>query len=205
MLTPRAAHETCRVQKDDEVSPSVLQWIELRVLAALLLGILPVSAWCLDTDQDIIVHVLLNGHQVEVDVDCPVDAPRAIVWEVLTDYDHMSHFLSNLEYSGVENRADNVLRVHQKGKASRGPLTLTFDNIREVELVPYHEIRSRLISGDLKASDFVTRIVEVSSRVHIVNRGRYTPNPWVPPLFGPALIESETQKHFGELRTEIMR
>jgi hypothetical protein len=117
----------------------------------------------------------------------------------------MAQFLSNLEYSRIDDRVDNVLRVHQKGKASRGPLTLTFDNVREIELVPYREIRSRLISGDLKPSDFVTRIEETAARVHIVNSGRYTPNIWVPPVIGPALIEAETQKQFGEFRTEILR
>jgi hypothetical protein len=147
----------------------------------------------------------MHGQIVAVDVDCPVAAPWAVVWEVLTDYDHMARFISNLEYSGVDDRADNVLRVHQKGKASRGILTLRFDNVREIELVPYREIRSRLISGDLKASDFVTRIVEIDARLHIVNSGRYVPNLWVPPFIGPALIKAETQKQFGEFRTEILR
>lgn len=181
------------------------KWLELRALAVLLLAVLPVSAWSLNTDQDIVVHVQKDGQHIAVDVDCPVDAPWSIVWEVLTDYDHMAQFISNLEYSGVEDRVDNMLRVHQKGKASRGPLTLTFDNVREVELVPYREIRSRLISGDLKASDFITRIVEVAALVHILNSGRYTPNIWVPPFIGPALIEVETQKQFGQIRTEILR
>ena len=181
------------------------KWLDLRALAVLLLGVLPVSAWSVNTDQDIVVHVQKDGQHIAVDVDCPVDAPRSIVWEVLTDYDHMAQFISNLEYSAVEERVDNMLRVHQKGKASRGPLTLAFDNVREVELVPYREIRSRLISGDMKASDFITRIVEVGALVHILNSGRYTPNIWVPPFIGPALIEAETQKQFGQIRTEILR
>jgi hypothetical protein len=28
---------------------------------------------------------------------------------------------------------------------------------------------------------------------------------WVPPYVGPAVIEAETQKQFGEIRTEILR
>jgi uncharacterized membrane protein YGL010W len=36
-------------------------------------------------------------------------------------------------------------------------------------------------------------------------RGRYTPNMWVPPIIGPALITAETQKQFGEIRAEILR
>ena len=176
-----------------------------RALVALLLALVPIRAWSANANQDIVVHVRKSGENIAVDVDCPVDAPRLIVWEVLTDYDHMARFVSNLEWSEVEGRVDNVLRVHQKGKATRGPLTLTFDNVREVELVPHREIRSRLISGDLKASDFVTRIEEVDARIHILNSGRYTPNIWVPPVIGPAMIQAETQKQFGEIRTEILR
>ena len=177
----------------------------LRLVAALLLAVAPVCAWSAGTDQDIAVQVRKDGQNIVVDVDCPIDAPWPVVWEVLTDYDHMAQFISTLEHSGVTARTDNVLRVHQNGKAGRGFLTLTFDNVREVELVPYREIRSRLISGDLKASAFTTRIVEVDQRVHIVNSGTYTPRFWVPPVIGPALIRAETQKQYGEIRTEIMR
>lgn len=176
-----------------------------RALLALLIAALSASAWGFNPNQDIVVRVEKDGQRIAVDVDCPVDAPWAIVWEVLTDYDHMAQFISNLQYSGVEEGSDNVLRVRQQGQASRGPLTLRFDNVREVELVPRREIRSRMIRGDMKESNFVTRIMEVNDRIHIVNAGRYTPNVWVPPLIGPALIQAETQKQFGEIRTEILR
>ena len=96
-------------------------------------------------------------------------------------------------------------RCGNTDKATRGPLTITFDNVREVELRPFTEVRSRLISGDLKASAFTTRLVDVDGLVHIINSGRYTPKMWVPPLIGPALIEAETRKQFGEIRTEILR
>ena len=166
---------------------------------------LPVCAWSSNANQDITVHVEKVGSEITVHVDCPVDAPRSIVWEVLTDYDHMARFLSNLESSAVNERTDNVLRVHQTGKVSKGPVTVKFDNLREVLLFPQREIRSRLISGDLKASEFITRIAEIDNRLHIVNTGRYTPNMWVPPFVGPALIEAETRKQFGEIRAEILR
>jgi hypothetical protein len=156
-------------------------------------------------DEDIIVHAKREGPEIVVEVDCPVRAPVPAVWDVLTDYDNMSRFISNLQYSGIQGRVDNVLKVRQYGKATRGPLTITFDNVREVELRPFTEVRSRLISGDLKASVFTTRLVDVDGLVHIVNSGRYTPKIWVPPVIGPALIEAETRKQFGEIRTEILR
>jgi hypothetical protein len=177
----------------------------LRAIAVLTLAMLPVAGLQAATDQDIEVRVKKNGPEVAVDVDCPVNASVAVTWEVLTDYDHMSEFLSDLQHSSVQARDGHTLQVFQKGKAERGLLSITFENLREVELVPYQEIRSRLISGDLKASAFTTRVVDDGTLIHIINSGRYTPKIWVPPVIGPTLIEAETRKHFGELRNEILR
>ena len=174
-------------------------------LVACCLAAVALSASAAVPDEDIVVHAKKEGPEIVVEVDCPVRAPLLAVWDVLTDYDNMSRFISNLQYSGIQGRVDNVLKVRQYGKATRGPLTITFDNVREVELRPFSEVRSRLISGDLKASVFTTRLVDVDGLVHIVNSGRYTPKMWVPPVIGPALIEAETRKQFGEIRTEILR
>jgi hypothetical protein len=174
-------------------------------LVVLMLAWLPACALAMSIDDDILVHVRKDGQEIFVDVDCPVDAPSPVVWEVLTDYGHMAQFISNLEHSRIESRAGNVLRVHQNGKVSRGFLSMAFDNVREIELEPYREIRSRMISGDMKTSAFTTRIVEIDGRVRIVNAGRYQPTLWIPPVIGPALIRAETQKQFGEIRTEILR
>ena len=176
-----------------------------RFLFAVLLAVVPLCAWSFAPNEDIVVKVRKEGPTVAVDVDCPVNAPWGVVWEVLTDYPNMPQFISNIQYSVIEEAAGDTLHVHQKGKASRGPISVTFDMVREVKLVPQTEIQSRLISGDLKSSDFVTRIVRAADGVHILNNGRYTPKVWVPPIIGPAVIEAETQKQFGEFRTEILR
>ena len=156
-------------------------------------------------DRDIAVRVQKAGADIIVDVDCPVHAPIPTVWEVLTDYDKMASFISSLKLSVVQTRTDGVLTVRQLGKVDRGPFSFAFDNVREIELVPLVEIRSKLISGDLKASSFTTRIADVDGVVHIVHSGRYTPNVWVPPIVGPSLIEGETRKQYAEIRAEILR
>lgn len=181
----------------------------LIALVAMAVGVLPAAglhaAGSPAADQDIGVHVKKDGAEIVVDVDVLVNAPLAVAWEVLTDYDHMTEFIANLQSSSVQARNGQTLQVYQKGKAERGLLSITFENVREVQLVPFQEIRSRLISGDLKASQFTTRVVADGTQVHIINSGRYTPKIWVPPFIGPALIEAETRKQFGEIRTEILR
>ncbi len=199
-LVPRRFRPACL--HPPAMDRSALRHRRALPLAAAAANLPPAPA---SPDQDIVVRVRKAGAEILVEIDCPVRAPMPIVWDVLTDYDNMAAFISNLTFSGVESRVDNVLTVHQKGKVTRGPLTFAFDNVREVELVPVAEIRSRLVSGDLKASFFTTRIADLDGLVHISNSGRYTPNVWVPPLIGPALIEGETRKQYAEIRSEILR
>ena len=184
----------------DRAFSRVVLWI----VAPLLLAASPALSAPPDT-RDIIVRVQKNGERIVVDVDFPVQATPLEAWNVMTDYDNMAKFVSNLEWSKIIGRDGNTLTVEQKGKASRGPLSITFENVREIVLTPPREVRSRLISGDLKASEFTTRVFDLGETARITNHGEFIPKIWVPPVIGPALIEAETRKQFQELREEILR
>src|SRR2546423_776540 len=142
---------------------------------ALLLPMQPSRAVPAPAAEDIAVDVRKNGDEVVVRVDCPVRAPLSLVWEVLTDYDHMARFVTNLQVSELRARDGDTLQVFQRGSASRGPLSFSFENLREIQLVSQQEIRSRLISGNLKSSEFTTRVVDNGNEVHILNSGRFVP------------------------------
>ncbi len=123
----------------------------------------------------------------------------------MTDYDHMAKFVTNLEQSKVISRTGDTLTVFQKGTATRGPLTFSFENVREIVLTPYREIRSRMISGDLESSEFTTKVMESNGFARITNHGQFVPKIWVPPVIGPSLIAAETRRQFGQMRAEILR
>jgi uncharacterized membrane protein len=175
--------------------------IALALAAALVLSRPAAAA----DNADIAVEVRKEGETIHVNVDCPVNAPAAVAWEVMTDYDNMAKFVSNLTQSTVRMRMGNRMQVFQKGKASRGPLSISFENLREIELVPRSEIRSKLIAGDTMPAQFVTRIEERGGTTHVMHTGSYTPSMWVPPGIGPALIGAETRKQYGEFRAEMLR
>lgn len=156
-------------------------------------------------DSDIDVHVRQNGNRIAVAVDLPVQATALETWNVMTDYDNMAKFVSNLEASRIVERNGNKLVVMQKGKATRGVLSFSFENVREIILTPPSEVRSHMISGDLEASEFTTRVIDHGDSSQIINHGEFIPKVWVPPIIGPAVIEAETRKQFAQLRTEIMR
>ena len=187
------------------MSATLLMPILRPIVAVALLAIAWAACSAPPNDEDIIVHVQKNGESIVVDVDLLVEATVPETWSVMTDYDHMAQFISDLYYSSIINRVGDTLRVAQRGKASRGFFTISFENVREIMLIPHHEVRSRMISGDLKASDFTTRVVDHGVATQIINHGELIPKMWVPPIIGPAVIEAETRKHFQELRKEILR
>lgn len=155
--------------------------------------------------NDIKVRVQKDGDWVRVDVDFLVDATQIEAWNVLTDYDNMDKIVSNVQHSKILKRDGRKLEVMQKGRAGVGVLSMQFENIREIVLTPHREIHSRMISGDMKSSEFITRIKSEGERTRVTNHGEFLPTVWVPPVVGPAFIEAETRKQFQELRLEMLR
>jgi hypothetical protein len=157
-------------------------------------------------DSDIIVRAEKDGENIIIDVEMPVQASLTAVWDVFTDYDHMAQFVANVHASRITDRNGNTLLVAQKSSTEFGLLKFSFENVRQVELNPHKEIRSRLVSGDMKDSAFTTRLVSDPGGVtRVFNHGVFIPTMWVPPIVGTAFIESETRRQFLELRNEIMR
>ncbi|MDE2210635.1 MAG: SRPBCC family protein [Betaproteobacteria bacterium] len=176
------------------------------VLFALALAILPAAAHAVAPDsRGIAVAIHRDGEAYVVDVDLTVDATPQEAWNVLTDYDHMSEFVSNLTMSHIVRRASDSLEVAQTSRVKFGLFDFKFDNVREIELVPPQEIRSKLVRGDMTMSAFTTRVAAEGNATRITNHGRFIPDRWIPPLIGTMVLEAETRKQFAELRAEILR
>jgi hypothetical protein len=165
---------------------------------------LPAYAEMLDA-HDIAVAIDRKGDTFAVTVGLAVDATSEEVFAVLTDYDHMARFVSNVLESRIVRRDGNRLAVEQKSRLALGPIHLDFVNVREVEPVPFSEIRSRVTEGDMQGSSFTTKLVPRGAQTRIDSRGSFVSNRWIPPIIGTALLEAETRKQFQEFRIEILR
>jgi carbon monoxide dehydrogenase subunit G len=156
-------------------------------------------------DNDAQVRVQTRGDLLIVDASLSVAASPEEAWAVLTDFDHMANFISNLQVSRVVAATGNTIQVEQKGKSSHGPFSIAFESIKEYELNPFDSIRSRLISGTFKRFEGTMQLIVQGKATRLVYHGESIPEMWVPPLIGPALVRSEIQEQFGELRDEIVR
>ena len=176
------------------------------LLVAIGLCAVPVPAYTEMPDaQDIVVAVTRHGDTFDIRVELVVDATPEEVFAVLTDYDHMARFVSNVLESRVVRRDGNRIAIEQKSLLAFGLLRLEFTNVREVDLLPFHEIRSRVTEGDMLGSSFTTKIAAKTTKTRVDNRGTFISNRWIPPLIGNAVLEAETRKQFQEFRAEILR
>jgi uncharacterized protein YndB with AHSA1/START domain len=155
--------------------------------------------------KDIAVSIDRNGNTFAVRVELEVEATPEEVFAVLTDYDHMARFVSNVLESRTVRRDGDRLAVEQKSRLAVGPVHFDFTNVREIDLVPFREIRSRVTQGDMQGSSFTTTIVARGARTRVDNRGTFLSDRWTPPIIGNMVLEAETRKQFQEFRTEILR
>lgn len=158
-----------------------------------------------EPDKSIAIEVNERGELVVIDATIIVSATPYEAWEVLTDYDHMVEFLHDLQFSKIISGANNRIQVAQKGHARFGPLSYSFDTVREVELKPYKEIRSRVISGSIKQGNGTVQLIPDGSGTRLVYHNETVPNYWFPPVIGPAIVRKEIRLQFEDMKNEILR
>ncbi|TCV87342.1 SRPBCC family protein [Sulfurirhabdus autotrophica] len=156
-------------------------------------------------EKDIDVKVQIEGEDVFVDVNFTVPAPARLVWEVLTDFDHMSTFIGNLQSSKVIDRTENIFRVAQKGIAKYGPVSFPFESIREIHLFSFNKIQTHMVSGNIHKLEGVTQLITEGDLTRVIYHADTIPGVWIPPGVGKLFIEHETREQFQESRDEVMR
>lgn len=156
-------------------------------------------------ELDIEVNVQTAGETVIVDVSLTIPAMRQQVWAVLTDFDHMSAFVSNLKESKVVSSSGDTLRIFQHGTAQFGPIRFPFKSTRELRLTPFEQIESHLISGNMRRMDGITKLTDENGQTRVTYHAESVPGLWLPPVVGKSFIEHETREQFQEIREEVLR
>jgi ribosome-associated toxin RatA of RatAB toxin-antitoxin module len=151
------------------------------------------------------VKVDIAGDTIRVDVDFLIDAPRETVWAVLTDFERMPRFVSNLKESRVLERTPGRVHLIQKGVASFGPITFSFESEREIQLAPPDRIHSRLLRGNLKRYHGDTILHAQGQATRLEFRSEAATDAFIPPYFGRRFVENETREQFVEIAAEIAR
>lgn len=166
---------------------------------------LPLAFGAQDGDGDVIVKAQKKAGEVLIEVQFWVPATPQETWAVLTDFEHMARFVSNLRTSKVIKKWDDRVRVSQSGKTTHGLFSFSFESVREIDMLPFETIHSRMISGTMQKSEGTTHLLARANGTAVSYHSESIPGTWVPPLVGTGFIEAEIRSQFQDMRKEILR
>lgn len=175
------------------------------VAIAVLVASGPVPGETPVQQEGIAVDVETRGDTIVVDASLTVPATPAEAWAVLTDYDHMAEFLPHLDYSRKLGGTEDNFQVDQKGTLTFGPFTFSFDSVREVTLMPYREVRTRLISGNFDRLDGRTQIYPSREGTYIVYHAESVPTVRLPGNIAATITRRATRDQLESMKHEIIR
>jgi ribosome-associated toxin RatA of RatAB toxin-antitoxin module len=155
--------------------------------------------------NDTSLDVHSENDAIVVVVSFRIPATLDETWAVLTDYDHMADFLSNVDYSKVISGTETQFLVEQNGKVFLGPFSFTYESVREVTLLPYQEIRYRLISGTFKKLNGHTQLISSGEDTLIIYRGESIPMLSIPRSIVIAMTKRETLEQIENVKREILK
>ncbi|MEZ5444895.1 MAG: SRPBCC family protein, partial [Gammaproteobacteria bacterium] len=123
---------------------------------------------------------------------------------VLTDFEHLSEFVPDMRSSRVVSAPGEPLRVEQQGVARVLFFERRIDVVFAIDLDPLRSVRFHAVDGNLRRMAGHWRL---SGRdgCHIEYRALSTPEFWIPPLIGPALMRAQVRDQFNGVLKEISR
>lgn len=88
--------------------------------------------------------------RVSLRIRTTVDAPYAVIWAVLTDYDNTAKWVPGMKRSVVLGRRPGGALVEQSGQANVLFFDLTVNSVVDVQEFPPDRIEVKLVRGDFK-------------------------------------------------------
>lgn len=168
--------------------------------------LLAVWAACAGAADDLSVEATRRGSAVEVSAHAMLEAPHAVVWATLTDYDRLAEFIPGMHKSRVIERRGNEAVVEQVGEAT----FLFFSFPIEVTVVstarPPNAIDIRVLKGNLRRLDGGYRIEAAGEgKIRLRWNGLIEPETYLPPLLGEAVMRANIEDQFTGMVREIER
>jgi carbon monoxide dehydrogenase subunit G len=154
---------------------------------------------------DMAVDVERTGDSFVIGATATVGAATSVVWEVLTDYDHLARFIPGLSRSAVQIRAANRVLLEQAGEARFFVFAYPIKMRLEVLESPYESITWRRIGGNLKRMTGRYDLQVAQTGVRLRYAGELEPDFALPPLIGTLAVRTMVEEQFAALVSEIER
>lgn len=174
-------------------------------------GALLVLAACIGAAQaaeQVSIEASSRGSAVEIDARATVRAPYALIWQTLTDYDHLSEFIPGMIKSHVVDRRGNAAIIEQSGKATilffNYPIEVVIESLEN----PPAFIGVRVLKGNLKQLEGGYRLEKVADKRDefvLYWSGLIEPALPVPLFISMPLLRANIKDQFRGMVREIER
>ena len=114
--------------------------------------------------EQVSVEASSQGTAVAIKARATIKAPYALIWQTLTDYDHLSEFIPGMVKSHVIERRGNTAIVEQTGEARFLFFTYPIEVVVESREEPLGFIGMRVLKGNLKQLDGGYRIEKTDDK-----------------------------------------
>lgn len=142
---------------------------------------------------------------LEIRAQAFVAAPSSVVWQVLTDYEHLPRFIPGITRSVVRERRDNRVVVEQTGEARFLLFTFPVEVTYEVIEAPQGSVSSRAIAGNLKRMSGRYDIETEGGGCRLRYAGFVDPDFDVPDILEAAALRAMVEEQFAAMVAEIER
>ena len=152
------------------------------------------------------VKAVRAGDLIEVRAHATINAPLAVVWATLTDYERLPEFIPGLKKSRVIARQGATATIAQSGEAHFLFLTIPIEvTVESTERPPNIEVRR--IAGNLRylQGRYETEVLADADQVQLRWIGAIAPKADLPPLIGEALLRQLIEDQFSGMVREIER
>jgi ribosome-associated toxin RatA of RatAB toxin-antitoxin module len=168
--------------------------------------VLAASSIAVAADNEVRVSADTEGAAVHVEAIAILRAPLALVWQTLTDYDHLSTFVPGMKKSRVVDRRGVAAIIEETGEARFLLFSYPIDVTVSSEEYPPHSIRVHALKGNLKKLDGGYEIVPLDGgEIRLTWRGVIEPDIFLPVFVTKPLLRSVVEMQFRGMVAEIGR
>jgi hypothetical protein len=158
--------------------------------------------------DDFSVEAEGQGPGVSVQARARIRAPWSVIWETLTDYEHLPQFVPGMRTSRVIQRRGASAVVEQKGHAGFLVFNYPIDVVVESVEVPPGVIEIHVLRGNVKQLDgrYVIERDPLDAEGHVLHwHGVIEPALALPSFISAPLVRASIRDQFLGMVREIER
>jgi ribosome-associated toxin RatA of RatAB toxin-antitoxin module len=167
---------------------------------------LAASAIAHAADDEIQVSARTERAAVHIEASVLLRAPLSVVWQTLTDYDHLGSFIPGMTTSRVVDRRGVAAIVEQVGEARFLLFSYPIDVTVSSEEYPPYSIRIHALKGNLRRLEGGYQIVpRADGGIELTWSGLIEPDSFLPALITKPVLHAVVEAQFGGMVSEIRR